>query len=102
MRNKGSINIMRKNHRILSSFLKHINILALLYRICYIKYCCLFRFFLIFIFFCTSRYGWGWKNFTKEANAGKGLKVQRWMRGYMCYVLPVLVAVILVLGLIRH
>ena len=57
---------------------------------------------LIFIFFCTSRYGWGWKNFTKEANAGKGLKVQRWMRGYMCYELPVLVAVILVLGLIRH
>ena len=57
---------------------------------------------LIFIFFCTSRYGWGWKNFTKEANAGKGLKVQRWMRGYMCYVLPVLVAVILVLGLIGH
>lgn len=57
---------------------------------------------LIFIFFCTSRYGWGWKDFTKEANSGKGLKVQRWMRGYMCYVLPVLVAVILVLGLIRH
>ena len=57
---------------------------------------------LIFIFFCTSRYGWGWKNFTKEANTGQGLKVQRWMRGYMCYVLPVLVAVILVLGLIRH
>ena len=57
---------------------------------------------LIFIFFCTSRYGWGWKNFTKEANSGKGLKVQRWMRGYMCYVLPVLVAVILVLGLIRR
>lgn len=57
---------------------------------------------LIFIFFCTSCYGWGWKNFTKEANTGKGLKVQRWMRGYMCYVLPVLVAVILVLGLIRH
>ena len=57
---------------------------------------------LIFIFFCTSRYGWGWKNFTKEANTGKGMKVQRWMRGYMCYVLPVLVAVILVLGLIRH
>lgn len=57
---------------------------------------------LIFVFFCTSRYGWGWKDFTKEANTGKGLKVQRWMRGYMCYVLPVLVAVILVLGLIRH
>lgn len=57
---------------------------------------------LIFIFFCTSRYGWGWKKFTEEANTGKGLKVQRWTRAYMCYVLPVLVAVILVLGLIRH
>ena len=57
---------------------------------------------LVYLLFCTSRYGWGWKNFTKEANSGKGLKVQRWMRGYMCYVLPVLVAVILVLGLIRH
>ena len=56
----------------------------------------------VFVMFCVSKYGWGWKNFTKEANAGKGLKVQRWMRGYMCYVLPVLVAVILVLGLIRH
>ena len=56
---------------------------------------------LVFIFFCTSRYGWGWKKFTQEANTGKGLKVQNWMRGYMCYVLPVLVAVILVLGLIR-
>lgn len=57
---------------------------------------------LIFIFFCTSRYGWGWKKFTEEANTGKGLKVRRWTRAYMCYVLPVLVAVILVLGLIRH
>ena len=56
----------------------------------------------VFVMFCVSKYGWGWKNFTKEANTGKGLKVQRWMRGYMCYVLPVLVAVILVLGLIRH
>ena len=57
---------------------------------------------LVYVLFCSRKYGWGWKNFTKEANAGKGLKVQRWMRGYMCYVLPVLVAVILVLGLIRH
>ena len=57
---------------------------------------------LVYVLFCSRKYGWGWKNFTKEANTGKGLKVQRWMRGYMCYVLPVLVAVILVLGLIRH
>ena len=32
---------------------------------------------LVYLLFCTSRYGWGWKNFTTEANTGKGLKIQR-------------------------
>ena len=36
---------------------------------------------LVYLLFCTSRYGWGWKNFTTEANTGKGLKIQNWMRG---------------------
>ena len=55
----------------------------------------------IFVVFCVSRYGWGWKNFMAEANEGKGLKVARWMRPYMTYVLPVLVAAILVVGLVQ-
>lgn len=54
---------------------------------------------LIFILFCTSRYGWGFKKFMEESNEGKGLKVAAWMRGYFTYVLPVIVAVILGLGL---
>ena len=54
---------------------------------------------LIFIIFCTCRYGWGWKKFLAEANEGKGLKMADWMRWYMTWVLPVIVAVILVLGL---
>lgn len=57
---------------------------------------------LIFILFCVSRYGWGWDNFVQEANAGKGLKIKKWMRGYMTYVLPVIVAVILILGLVKR
>ena len=44
---------------------------------------------LIFVLFCTCRYGWGWDNFVAEANTGKGLKVAGWMRKYMTYVLPV-------------
>jgi NSS family neurotransmitter:Na+ symporter len=44
---------------------------------------------LVFVLFCVTRYGWGWKNFVQEANTGKGLKVAGWMRGYMTYVLPV-------------
>ena len=54
---------------------------------------------LMFILFCTTRYGWGWEKFLAEANEGKGLKVAKWMRPYMTYVLPVIVGVILVLGL---
>ena len=54
---------------------------------------------LLFILFCTCRYGWGWKKFTAEANEGKGMKVANWMRGYMSYVLPVVVVVLFVMGL---
>ncbi|MDY3772576.1 MAG: sodium-dependent transporter, partial [Candidatus Faecousia sp.] len=35
---------------------------------------------LIFVLFCTTRYGWGWEKFMKEANEGTGLKVAKWMR----------------------
>ena len=55
---------------------------------------------LIFIIFCVTRYGWGWDKFVDEANAGKGYKVAKWMRGYMTFVLPIMVAVILIAGLI--
>lgn len=54
---------------------------------------------LLFVIFCTTRYGWGWNQFMAEANEGQGLKIARWMRPYMTYVLPVIVAVILALGL---
>ena len=54
---------------------------------------------LMFILFCTCRYGWGWKKFTAEANEGKGMKVANWMRGYMSYVLPVVVVVLFFVGL---
>ena len=53
----------------------------------------------IFVIFCISKRGWGWDNFVKEANKGKGLKVQSWMRGYMTYVLPVIVMALILLGL---
>ena len=57
---------------------------------------------LIFIIFCVSKRGWGWNNFVTEANAGKGLKIKNWMKGYMTYILPVIVAVILVVGMINY
>ena len=55
---------------------------------------------LLFVVYCTSRYGWGWKKFMAEANEGTGLKVAQWMRPYMTYVLPVIVAIIFFVGIL--
>ncbi len=54
---------------------------------------------LIYVLFCTSRYGWGWKNFYEEVNTGNGPKLPKWMKPYMSYVLPVIIAIILVISL---
>lgn len=54
---------------------------------------------LVYLMFCVTRYGWGWKNFKAEANEGKGLKVQDWMRGYLTYVLPLIILFIFCFGI---
>lgn len=54
---------------------------------------------LIFILFCVTKKGWGWDNFVEEANAGKGIKVRKFMRGYMTYVLPAMVFIIFIIGI---
>lgn len=54
---------------------------------------------LIFILFCVSKKGWGWDNFVNEANTGKGLKIKKFMRPYMTYILPVIVFIVFVMGL---
>ena len=52
---------------------------------------------LVYLLFCVT--GWGWQNYKKEVNTGKGLKVQDWMRGYLTYVLPLIVVFIFAFGL---
>ena len=53
---------------------------------------------LLYLLFCTSRYGWGWDNFIAEADAGKGIKFPKWARFYVSYILPLIVLFILVMG----
>lgn len=53
---------------------------------------------LIFVLFCTSKKAWGWDNFMKECNTGKGLKFPKWLRGWMTYGVPIIIAVILIFG----
>ena len=56
---------------------------------------------LVFVIFCCNkRYGWGWENFLAEANAGKGFKVRNWMKPIFCYVVPVAIIIIYIMGMI--
>ena len=55
---------------------------------------------LVYLAFCTSRYGWGWNHFIKEADTGKGLKFPKSIRFYVTYILPVIVLYIFVNGYI--
>ena len=53
---------------------------------------------LVYLLFCVSKWGWGYDNYLAEANTGEGLKLpnSRWMKVYLRFVLPVLIAIILV------
>ncbi len=53
---------------------------------------------LVFVAFCVSKHGWGWKNFLAEANAGKGLRYPGWIKPWMQFGVPVLIVVIGVMG----
>lgn len=55
---------------------------------------------LIYVLFCVSRYGWGWDKFIAEANEGAGLKVAKWMRPYMTYVLPIIILILFFMGIL--
>ena len=55
---------------------------------------------LVYLLFCVTRYGWGWDNFVAEADTGRGLKFPRFLRGYLTYVLPVIMLIIFVQGYI--
>lgn len=55
----------------------------------------------LYLLFCTSRYGWGWKNFIAEADAGKGVKFPKWARFYVTYILPIIVIAILIISYIQ-
>lgn len=53
---------------------------------------------LVYLLFCVTRYGWGWKNFVAEADAGNGLKFPKWARPYLTFILPLIVLIIFVMG----
>ena len=55
---------------------------------------------LVFALFCSWDFGWGWDNFMAEANEGRGLKVQSWMKPLFQYFVPMCVLALYVYGLV--
>ena len=64
--------------------------------------CCLPIGALCYLLFCVTKKGWGWDNFVKEANEGKGLKVKNFMKYYCMFVIPAIIVVLFVLGLYNY
>ena len=54
---------------------------------------------LIFLLFCVTKWGWGFNKYLAETNTGTGVKFPKALRGYVTFVLPCIILVILVLGL---
>lgn len=55
---------------------------------------------LIYLLFCVTKFGWGYDNYMKECNEGKGLKFSRMLKPYFQIVLPILIVIIIVQGLL--
>lgn len=53
---------------------------------------------LCYVLFCTKKNGWGWDNFIREVNAGKGRKFPQVIRSYVTYALPLLIIIIYLKG----
>ena len=53
---------------------------------------------LCYLLFCVTRFGWGFDKYFKEANTGEGLKLPKWIRIYVTYILPVLLIFLILQG----
>ncbi len=53
---------------------------------------------LVYVAFCTSRYGWGWEKFLGEANTGKGISFPSGVRFYIKWILPAIMLFIFLQG----
>ncbi len=55
---------------------------------------------LVFLLFCTTKFGWGFDKYLEETNTGSGLKMPVAFKGFFKYILPILILFILIQGLL--
>ena len=53
---------------------------------------------LIYLLFCTSRYGWGWEKFFAEVNTGEGVQLPKSVHFYMTWILPLIILWLFISG----
>ncbi len=51
--------------------------------------------------FCCYSIGWGWDAFVSEANAGKGMKIKKWMRPICAVFVPTAILFLFIYGMIN-
>ena len=54
---------------------------------------------LVYLLFTTWDFGWGFDKYRAEANEGVGLKVPAWIRGYVKYILPIMIMGLFIQGI---
>ena len=55
---------------------------------------------LVYLLFCTWRFGWGMESYCREANEGKGLRIPVWVHPYLKFILPVMIIAVFLQGLL--
>lgn len=54
---------------------------------------------MVYVLFCTvKKHGWGWSEFIKEVNTGKGITFPEKLRFYSTYILPVILILLWIQG----
>ena len=54
---------------------------------------------LIFLLFCSFKFGWGFDKYIEECNTGNGLKLKKGFAFYFKFILPILILIIIIQGL---
>jgi len=54
---------------------------------------------LLFVLFCSTKFGWGFDKYIKETNTGEGIKLPNAIKWYFRIVLPLLILAIFIRGL---
>ncbi len=54
---------------------------------------------IVLALFCSHKFGWGFDNYIEETNAGKGLKMPKWVKPYFQWVLPIITFILFIYGI---